>query len=77
MDVFQPAHDRRLASIARRMKVEGLIHDSFVRPNGLTIIVTKETRGKVRIYDEEDLKLYLDGRALSEFDVSKLSLEEA
>ena len=77
MNIFQPAHDRRLASIARRMKNEGLIDKTFVRPNGLTYVVPNGSMDKVSIYDIEDLEAFADGRDIDEFDVSRTDLEEA
>ena len=77
LDIFQPAHDRRLASIARKMKSKGLISKTFVKPNGLTVVVPLQSTEKVRIYDTEDLEAYTDGRDISEFDVSEMNLEEA
>ena len=77
LDIFQPAHDRRLASIARKMKHKGLISKTFVRPNGLTHVVPNGSSEKIRIYDEEDLEVFCDGRSISEFDDSQLDLEEA
>ena len=77
LDIFQPAHDRRLASIARKMKAKGLISKTFVRPNGLTHVVPNGSSEKVRIYDDEDLEAFCDGRGLAEFDVSQFNPEEA
>ena len=76
LDIFQPAHDRKLASIARRMRHKGLIDKTFVKPNGLTYVVPKGSTEKVRIYDTEDLEQFADGRDISEFDVSHPDLED-
>ena len=76
LDIFQPSHDRRLASMARNMKYKGLIEKTFVRPNGLTYVVPKGSTDKVRIYDTEDLEQFADGRDMDEFDVSYKDLEE-
>ena len=77
LDIFQPAHDRKLASIARKMKNAGLIGKTFVRPNGLTMVVPKDSTERVRIYDIEDLEAFANGRDINEFDVSQTNLEEA
>ena len=77
LDIFQPAHDRRLASIARKMWREGLIKNTFVKPNGLTVVVPLNSTEKVKIYDIEDLKAFANGRHIGEFDVSEMNLEEA
>ena len=74
LDIFQPAHDRRLASIARRMRYEGLISKTFVRPNGLTYVVPNESSEKIRIYDEDDLEAFCDDRSIAEFDVNQSDL---
>ena len=77
LDIFQPAHDRRLASIARRMRNEGLISKTFVRPNGLTHVVPNGSSEKVRIYNEEDLEAFCDDRSVADFDLSQMDLDEA
>ena len=77
LNIFQPSHDRRLASIARRMRNEELIAKTFVKPNGLTVVVPLESTEKVRIYDIEDLEVFANGRDINEFDVSKTYLEDA
>ena len=77
LNIFQPAHDRKLASIARRLRTEGLIADTFVKPNGFTIVVANDSMEKVRIYDDKDLEAFAHGRNLDEFDISTTSLKEA
>ena len=77
LNIYQPAHDRRLASIARKMRNEGLIYDTYVRPNGLTTVVPNGSKKKVRIYDDEDLETFSRGRNIEEFDVSTTNLEDA
>ena len=70
LNIFQPAHDRQLARMARRMKRAGLIQDTYVNLSGLTIVRTKGKNEKVEIYKREDLKQVAaaEGRNLSEFD---------
>ena len=72
LNIFQPAHDRRLASIARRMRFEKLIAKTFVKANGLTVVVPLKSTEKVFIYDIEDLEVFATakGRDINEFDVS-------
>ena len=77
MNIFQPAHDRRLASIARRMKNEGLIDKTFVRPNGLTYVVPNGPTEKVPIYNTRDMEAFATGREIDEFDMYRTDLEEA
>ena len=76
LDIFQPAHDRRLAFIARRMRSEGLITNTFVKPNGFTYVIPKGSTNKVKIYDIDDLAQFADGRDVNEFDESYTDLEE-
>ena len=79
LNIFQPTHDRRLASIARRMRYEQVIAKTFVKANGLTVVVPLESSEKVFIHDIEDLEVFATakGRDINEFDVSTTNLEDA
>jgi len=70
LNIFQPAHDRHLGRMARRMKKAELIHDTYSNLSRLTIVLTKGKKEKVEIRSREDLETFAEakGRRLSEFD---------
>ena len=70
LDIFQTSQDRRLYAMARRMRDEGLVSQAFASTNALTYVRPNDSRKKVRIYDEDDLKKFAGGRDLNDFDDS-------
>ena len=69
LNIYQPAHDLKLAAIARKMRNAGIFYDTFSSMSGLTVVVTKGEKKKVGIYNLEDLKPYAaaEGKSMSEF----------
>ena len=67
LDIFQTSQDRRLYAIARRMRDEGLVSQAFASTNALTYIRPNDSRKKVPIYDDDDLKKFAGGRDLINF----------
>ena len=76
LNKFQPAHDLRLRTIARKMRNEGLISKTFAKMNGLTVVVPNGSTQKVRIYDEDDLVQFAGGRNLSDFYTDQSNFED-
>ena len=70
LDIFQTSQDRRLYAMARRMLDEGLVSQAFASTNALTYVRPNDSRKKVPIYDEDDLKKFAGGRDLIDFDDS-------
>ena len=70
LDIFQTSQDRRLYAMARRMRDEGLVSQAFASTNALTYVRPNDSRKKVPIYDEDDLKKFAGGRDLIDFDDS-------
>lgn len=56
--------------MARRMLDEGLVSQAFASTNALTYVRPNDSRKKVPIYDEDDLKKFAGGRDLIDFDDS-------
>ena len=69
LNIYQPAHDLKLATIARKMRNAQIFDDTFVTMSGLTIVVTKGQNEKVGIYNLKDLEPYAaaQGKSMSEF----------
>ena len=53
------------------MRSAGLITDTFVNMNSVTVIVTNDANEKVPILNVSDLEPYAEGRELGELDVSQ------
>ena len=68
--IFQTSQDRRLYAMARRMRDEGLVSQAFASTNALTYVRPNDSRKKVPIYDEDDLKKFAGSRDLIDFDDS-------
>ena len=68
LNVFQPAHDRRLSRIARNMRHLGVIYNTFVNVTTcLTMVVAEENGRAYPIYCDSDLAHFSDGREIAEF----------
>ena len=50
------------------MRDEGLVSQAFASTNALTYIRPNDSRKKVPIYDDDDLKKFAGGRDLTNFD---------
>ena len=69
LNVFQPAHDRRLSRIARNMRHLGVIYNTFVNVTTcLTMVVAVENGPAYPIYSDSDLDYFSDGREIAEFE---------
>ena len=69
LNVFQPAHDRRLSRIARNMRDAGVISNTFVNVTTcLTMVVAEENGRAFPIYCDSDLNQFSDGREILEFE---------
>ena len=71
LNIFQPSHDRQLASMAKKMRSAGLMTDTFVNMKSVTVIVTNDANEKVPILNVSDLEPYAERRELGELDVSQ------
>ena len=70
LNIFQPSHDRHLGRMARRMRDEKLIEDTFPNLSGLNIVLTKGKRERVEIRTRGDLEPFAtaNGRKLADFE---------